>query len=129
MAKYAQNGHRMHLLQSRISTFSGGVPPTYQRGGNPPLRLSGTQLSPYFINWDSYFNSFCTLRFMLFTYPYVVKSWIKILQNKNEILSSLLPTNPSTNTTSSNYFTKWLSNVQAWPTVFIHIFIDWLIGV
>ena len=55
-----QNMLRMHLLQSR----------------NPPLgllhlqhsvRASGTQLSPYFINWDSYFNSFwepCILWFI-----------------------------------------------------------------
>ena len=46
------------------------LPPTYQRGRKPPsralthlrlrcsVRASGTQLSPYFINWDSYFNSF-----------------------------------------------------------------------
>ena len=52
MAKYAQNGLRMHLLQSRIS----------ERRGEPPsralphlrlrrsVRASGTQLSPYYIN-------------------------------------------------------------------------------
>ena len=54
MAKYAHNGLRMHLLQSRISKFSGGG-----GGGSqvlPHLHLrrsvhaSGTQLSPYFIN-------------------------------------------------------------------------------
>jgi hypothetical protein len=42
MAKYAQNGLRMHLLQFRISKFSAGGPlysPTYQRGGSPPLGL------------------------------------------------------------------------------------------
>ena len=64
MAKYAQNGLRMHLLQSRISKWSGGPPP------NPPptregetlsralphlgllrsVRASGTQLSLYFMN-------------------------------------------------------------------------------
>ena len=36
MAKYAQNGLKMHLLQSRISKFSGGGPP-YPISGSPPL--------------------------------------------------------------------------------------------
>ena len=69
----------MQLLQSRISKFSGGGPPyphLQERGfreGKPPsrplihlilrhsVRAFGTQLSPYFINWDSYFNSFWEL--------------------------------------------------------------------
>jgi hypothetical protein len=63
MAKYALNGLRMHLLQSRISkNFRGRtpIPPAYQRVppslALPHLRLrcsvraSGTQLSSYFIN-------------------------------------------------------------------------------
>ena len=53
MAKYAQNGLRMHFLQSRISKFS--VPPAYQRGGIPPLGLSptcacGAQFVPMALN-------------------------------------------------------------------------------
>jgi hypothetical protein len=65
MAKYAQNSLRMHLLQSRISKFSGRGPPyspPTREGGEPSsrvlphlhlrrsVRASGTQLSPYFIN-------------------------------------------------------------------------------
>ena len=64
MAKYAQNGLRMYLLQSRISKFSGGgtlYPRLPERGKFPSRALphlglrcsvhaSGTQLSPYFIN-------------------------------------------------------------------------------
>jgi hypothetical protein len=45
MAKYAQNGLRMHLLQSRISKFSGGAPlypPPTREGTNPCLGLSPT---------------------------------------------------------------------------------------
>ena len=40
MAKYAQKGLRMHLLQSRISKFSGGPPPypPPTREGEPPSR-------------------------------------------------------------------------------------------
>ena len=45
-----QNMLRMHLLQSRISKFS--------LSDSSPTCVCGTQLSPYFINWDSYFNSF-----------------------------------------------------------------------
>ena len=41
MAKYAQNGLRMHLLQSRISKFSGGGLPTREEE-NTPLGLSPT---------------------------------------------------------------------------------------
>ena len=40
MAKYAQNSLRMHLLQSRISKFSGRGPPY-----SPPTREGGTLLS------------------------------------------------------------------------------------
>ena len=65
MAKYAQNGLKMHLLQSRISKFSRGgplYPPPARDEGKPPsralphlhlrhsFRASGTQLSPYYIN-------------------------------------------------------------------------------
>jgi hypothetical protein len=69
MAKYAQNDLRMHLLQSRISKFSGRqplYPPSLPERGVKPrddpsqalphlhlqhtVRASGTQLSPYFIN-------------------------------------------------------------------------------
>ena len=55
MAKYAQNGLRMHL-QSRISNISGGRTPVPPSRALPHLRLrrsvraSGTQLSPYFMN-------------------------------------------------------------------------------
>ena len=44
MAKYAQNGFRMHLLQSRISKFSEGgpVPSSYQGGGLKPPSLVGS---------------------------------------------------------------------------------------
>jgi hypothetical protein len=55
MAKYAQNGLRMHLLQSRMSKFSGRGPPyspPIREGGNPPLGLSpvGTQFVPLALN-------------------------------------------------------------------------------
>ena len=43
-----QNMLRMHLLQSRISKF----------WLSPTLFSVNSQFSPYFINWDSYFNSF-----------------------------------------------------------------------
>jgi hypothetical protein len=68
-----------------------------ERGENPPLglsptqalprlvRASGTQLSPYFINWDSYFNSFwepCN-RFELLNFRLValsiLGSWGKLI--------------------------------------------------
>jgi hypothetical protein len=52
MAKYAQNGLRMHLLQSKIS------PTLALLRLRRSVHASGTQLSPYFINWDFYFNSF-----------------------------------------------------------------------
>jgi hypothetical protein len=45
MAKYAQNDLKMHLLQSRISKFSGGgplYPHLPEKRGNPPLGLSPT---------------------------------------------------------------------------------------
>jgi hypothetical protein len=46
MAKYAQNGLRMHLLQSRISKFSGGGLPT-REGENTPLGLSPKHANHY----------------------------------------------------------------------------------
>jgi hypothetical protein len=44
MAKYAQNGLRMHLLQSKIS------PTLALLRLRRSVHASGTQLSPYFIN-------------------------------------------------------------------------------
>ena len=44
MAKYAQNGLRMHLLQSKIS------PTLALLRLRRSVRAYGTQLSPYFIN-------------------------------------------------------------------------------
>ena len=107
MAKYAQNGLRMHFLQSRISKFS--VPPAYQRGEKKPsqalphlVRASGAQLSPYFINWDSYFSSFwepCTGVFIRFGAPKVdipfqhflnvLHPWWALLLNIDSVLLSL----------------------------------------
>ena len=52
MAKYAQNGLRMHLLQSRISKFSGEHPCTPrlpERGQTP---VSGSPpLAPVALGW------------------------------------------------------------------------------
>ena len=55
MAKYAQNGFRMHLLQSRISKFSGGEPAYLPERGFPPLGISptcacGARLVPLALN-------------------------------------------------------------------------------
>jgi hypothetical protein len=58
------------LYENWILLLGYGCICVYQRGGKHPSRAlphlhlrslvcaSGTQLSPYFLNWDSYFNSF-----------------------------------------------------------------------
>ena len=49
MAKYAQNGFRMHLLQSRISKFSVGGP-TYPPLGLSPTCACGARFMPLALN-------------------------------------------------------------------------------
>ena len=90
MAKYAQNGFRMHLLQSRISKCSGGGPrysPPTREGGAGTLLSCSPPLAPTALGsclWHSTLPLLYKLRlllqFFLRTLPIVSDDVLKLSQ-------------------------------------------------